>query len=515
MIKCTTADIQFTYNNTNRLAGWVQPNWSDALNCSMAFTYKPTSATPVIIWSYEGGGGEYVRIGHNGTNWYLSYSSGGAPTVHLGGAIVLDESTFICFTKAGTTYKVNRSASTSNPALPLTEDINQIISLAFTFTQFTLNVNQDDAICNFHWKNNATWPSFDLADARNSWGAIINSNWGCPLRHPGDLDNHQSAVYDPEDYLDTRVWSTEPDWTTLVWDTDPEYLATQVCSAWLYNADGIVNEYVVSRGDIPASSVAYGTDEECFTVEDRGALPIGATISDYGYHAHLRSVADGVIAPNIMYGMYTENAALQTVRNGSNSVTATSSAALILAAGMTVDNIYDVTFGIEFEWTNISGSPVSARSGRLINPILIVYYIGEFGADTGTIIVEKVTIPEDDSTEFDFTAGGGLSPTSFSLSGGETRSFTGVAAGSGYSITETPNAGYITTYEVSNDSPIDNITVEADEVVTVTVTNIARIVGGIYKIVPGKRNDTLWNEDGSTIDVKIPRPFGRSGMIGD
>lgn len=40
------------------------------------------------------------------------------------------------------------------------------------------------------------------------------------------------------------------------------------------------------------------------------------------------------------------------------------------------------------------------------------------------------------------------------------------------------------------------------------------VTSGIYKLVPGKRQDTLWNEnfDGTT-DVKIPNPTGRTGYV--
>lgn len=40
---------------------------------------------------------------------------------------------------------------------------------------------------------------------------------------------------------------------------------------------------------------------------------------------------------------------------------------------------------------------------------------------------------------------------------------------------------------------------------------------GVYKIVPGKRNDTLWEnlDDATTRDVKIPNPTARLGFIGE
>jgi hypothetical protein len=39
---------------------------------------------------------------------------------------------------------------------------------------------------------------------------------------------------------------------------------------------------------------------------------------------------------------------------------------------------------------------------------------------------------------------------------------------------------------------------------------------GIYKLVPGKYNDTLWNEDlTASFDTKIPNPFGKTGLLGE
>lgn len=139
----------------------------------------------------------------------------------------------------------------------------------------------------------------------------------------------------------------------------------------------------------------------------------------------------------------------------------------------------------------------------------------------GQITVTKVTVPSGLTQAFEFTAGGGLSPSSFTLNGdGDQQVFLLVPTGSGYSIEETEDDRYDTVITVSNLSPNTNITVGEDENVQVTVTNTFKsgIGSGIYKIVPGddKRTDTLWNANTSgTTVVKIPNPFGTSGMIGD
>jgi len=38
--------------------------------------------------------------------------------------------------------------------------------------------------------------------------------------------------------------------------------------------------------------------------------------------------------------------------------------------------------------------------------------------------------------------------------------------------------------------------------------------GGIYQMVPGKTDDTIYSGD-DTVDVKIPDPYFKTGVIGD
>lgn len=141
---------------------------------------------------------------------------------------------------------------------------------------------------------------------------------------------------------------------------------------------------------------------------------------------------------------------------------------------------------------------------------------GEPPAEKGTIIVVKVC-PQSPAQDFTFDAVN-LSPTTFILSNGEQQIYTDVPAGSGYSVIEQAVSGYTTTYSVSNGSSNTNITVANGETVTVTVTNTVVLLsaGGIYQIVPGKREDTLWvNFPNDTVDVKIPDPFARTGYLGE
>src|SRR5437763_507351 len=87
----------------------------------------------------------------------------------------------------------------------------------------------------------------------------------------------------------------------------------------------------------------------------------------------------------------------------------------------------------------------------------------------GKIVVKKVTDPSPDATDtsFSFTAGGGLSPTSFSLKNGETKEFPGVNPGNGYNVAETVPSGWDLTSATCDDgSPVTTIDVGAGETVT-------------------------------------------------
>lgn len=133
----------------------------------------------------------------------------------------------------------------------------------------------------------------------------------------------------------------------------------------------------------------------------------------------------------------------------------------------------------------------------------------------GTIVVGKVVNPAPDSIEFVVDAGGGLDPTQFTLVHGGFTQYNNVPAGE-YSIIEVANPLYVTTYFVSNGSPYTNISVADGETVTIVITNTLITHGGIYKIQPGKRNDTLWVDTvlGTTVDVKIPNPVAKSSFFG-
>jgi hypothetical protein len=110
-------------------------------------------------------------------------------------------------------------------------------------------------------------------------------------------------------------------------------------------------------------------------------------------------------------------------------------------------------------------------------------------SNCGEIVVKKVTIPSPDPTDtsFSYTAGGGLTPTSFSLKNGETQDYTNVPSGSGYSVAETVPANWELVSATCDDgSPVTNINVSPDEVVTCTFTNRPHV--GAIKVTKTRKH---------------------------
>ena len=102
-----------------------------------------------------------------------------------------------------------------------------------------------------------------------------------------------------------------------------------------------------------------------------------------------------------------------------------------------------------------------------------------------TIVVRKVTVPSPDPTDtgFGLTAGGGLSPVSFTLNNGESRTFANLAPRAGYSLAETTPEGWdLLSATCSDGSPLSNIDLSPNETVTCTFTNRRRGTIILHKV---------------------------------
>ncbi len=114
-----------------------------------------------------------------------------------------------------------------------------------------------------------------------------------------------------------------------------------------------------------------------------------------------------------------------------------------------------------------------------------------------TLIIHKTTDPTPDTTQtsFDFTAGGGLTPTTFSLADGGSHTFENVVPGANYTVSEDALAGWLPATASCNDgSPVTNIDLGAGETVTCTFVNRPRPPVGT--IVVAKTTDPAGSDVG-------------------
>lgn len=116
----------------------------------------------------------------------------------------------------------------------------------------------------------------------------------------------------------------------------------------------------------------------------------------------------------------------------------------------------------------------------------------------GKLIVRKVTTPNPDRTnaQFSFTAGGGLTPATFTLRNGQSRLYANLEPGSGYSIAEQAVANWqVGSATCDDNSPITNIQINPGETVTCTFLNEATLID----LTLTKSDDDLIAEPGDTI----------------
>jgi hypothetical protein len=160
-------------------------------------------------------------------------------------------------------------------------------------------------------------------------------------------------------------------------------------------------------------------------------------------------------------------------------------------------NLTTGTYTTSFTTALYSTFASESANGQIFGPsnsCTIVSILDAAPAGTGTLIINKVTVPSPDTTDtnFEFTTTGGLSPDTFNLKNAETQTYSNLVAGV-YGVTEIVPPGWAVTYVVDNgDSPAE-INIADGETVTIDITNTnINGTGALYKIQPLKRDDTLW-----------------------
>jgi uncharacterized repeat protein (TIGR01451 family) len=137
---------------------------------------------------------------------------------------------------------------------------------------------------------------------------------------------------------------------------------------------------------------------------------------------------------------------------------------------------YNLTQNVPAEWAQMSASCSDGSS-----PTNIDVSAGETvtctfsNARRGRLVVRKVTSPNPDgsATAFAFTTNGTLSPATFSLKNGESRSFENLAPRAGYQVSEQPTVNWaLSSSSCSNGSVVSNIRIDPGATVTCTFTNV-------------------------------------------
>jgi uncharacterized repeat protein (TIGR01451 family) len=125
--------------------------------------------------------------------------------------------------------------------------------------------------------------------------------------------------------------------------------------------------------------------------------------------------------------------------------------------------------------------------------------------ETGTIVIAKVTAPADDPTEFDFGFGQGDGAEQFTLSGGDSRTFSGLEPGAYEASEDTPEGWILTSAVCDNGSSISEIEVGEGEKVTCTFTNVKQtVVTGQGSIdVQKSANPTTLKEPGGDVQYSV------------
>lgn len=132
----------------------------------------------------------------------------------------------------------------------------------------------------------------------------------------------------------------------------------------------------------------------------------------------------------------------------------------------------------------------------------------------GTIVVRKVTKPSPDpsGTSFSFTAGGGLTPTSFSLKNGESRTFENLVPQAGYSLVENTLAGWDSTGACGDGSPVSNIELGPGETVTCTFEN-TDTMRGLVQVIKTVGGRAPTGSQTFTFDLRQGASFTSAGTI--
>lgn len=435
-----------------------------------------------------------------------------------------------------TTHNVQICKLDCVDSLPVLQTPTTEINITHTMgtgspSKFTFHVPAGCATCMFTYGGSGLTNPIGL---RLGWNTTVNSTgiWRCPLRFPDDLNDHReiSVTSGPTTFAGMHQWDSQTGTITLALGSDPEHLLNKICSAVLGVRVAEINlipgslipgQIIEIEQAIPLTILTNVMPSTAILsrISVDGKNNIQATGSDLTFPSYLSRWTFQGSATQFDYGASHGSSGSfifcyvwNTLWGGPNPNVNHP----VTGLPWTVNDLYNATFKIVGHWHNTDATETNIGIDILSKEVgLSTLYFGQSTAgvcgetppvvQVGTIIVVKdanIT----DGTVFPFNAVG-LTPNAFTLLDNGSIQYDNVPYGSGYSIVETVPSGWTVSYNVSNGSPNTNINVGVGEIVVVTVTNtkLPNATSGIYKIVPNKRQDTLWLEGFTgTRDVKIP-----------
>lgn len=438
----------------------------------------------------------------------------------------------------------------NNPVVqPILTEINVTQSIAAgNPASFTVNIPAGCSICGFRYGVNG----FNISTSAFAWATTSSSSyvWRPILRFPNDLYDHREISASSGDVTFNGMHNWDNQTGTIILDSngDPEHLLDKICSAVLGVVTGLTLD--TTHAPIPPSTQVTNNTVPLPITINTDVLPATARIDRVTIGAYAQLIDPDPSYPVFVlpdtwgfyrktpdptvYGPYEFAGDQYDYYDWSHFGAPSFGFApggINPSTGLpwTLADYYASIFYAGCKWGPWSGgggfATAKCYTHRTIDAGIGVLYYGQSTpgtcgggppASVGTIIVDKIVTPNNGET-FQFNAVN-LTPNAFTLDDATLQQYDNVPAGNGYGITEIVPSGWTVSYNVSNGSPHDNIAVVAGDTVVVTVTNtkLPNLTSGIYKVVPGKRNDTLWNEDfeGET-DVKIPNPFIKGPFIGE
>jgi Tol biopolymer transport system component len=316
-----------------------------------------------------------------------------------------------------------------------------------------------------------------------------NPDWQ-PVQSGSIVVKAASQPSDPQDFSFTAAGGLSPTSFTLDDDLDPALSNTQTFAGVPPHGGYSVAESVPSGWDLQSATcddgspitnidVSPGETVTCtFTNLKRGSVVI-VDDSIPNDAQNFSFTAAGGLSPTSFSLDDDSDPTLSNTRTFAN---------VVPAAGYSVAETVPTGWDLQSA-TCDNGSAVSNITVSAGQTVTCTFT----NRKRGSVVIVDDSQPND-AQDFSFTAAGGLSPTSFQLDDdsdpvlSNTRTFTNVIPGAGYSVSETVPSGWDQTGATcDNGSAVSNITVAAGQTVTCTFTNRKR--GQIVVVKDAQPND--------------------------